>query len=113
MSNTLPPIVPRPGLAAQTVSHTPTQLNSRLAIISPDDRALTSLIARLIDTCGLHQAELANRMGVKRQSVNQYRIGRRTHPSVQWLARLVAACGGRLLIEFPKPGIEYGDNRSI
>lgn len=107
-----PPIVPRPGLRSEPQAAS-TPLNSRLAVVSPDDRALTSLIARLIEDSGLHQVELANRMGVKRQSINQYRIGRRTHPSVQWLARLVAACGGRLIIEFPKSGIEYGDRRTV
>lgn len=105
MSDT--PFIPTP-IPSLSSSSTPSRpsLTSRLSVVIPDDRGITSLIARLIDQSGLHQVELANRMGVCRQSVNQYRIGRRSNPSIQWLARLVNVCGGRLLIEFPHAGKE-------
>lgn len=71
------------------------------SVVLPDDRVVNSLIEQLLNRAGLPEAELARRLGIKRQSLNQYKISRRRRPSVQWLARLAEACGARLLIEFP------------
>lgn len=70
------------------------------AAIVADDRAVVYLIDQLIAKSGLSQSELARRLGIRLQSLNQYR--RRKRPGVVWLAKLAEACGGRLYVEFPK-----------
>ena len=65
-----------------------------------DDRAVIYLIDQLIARSGLSKSEIARRLGIKLQSLNQY--SRRTRPGVIWLARLAEVCGGRVIVEFPK-----------
>ncbi len=60
-----------------------------------------SLIEEILDRAGLPQSEICRRLGIKTQSLNQYRTLRRKRPSIQWLCRLADACGARLIIEFP------------
>ena len=74
-------------------------LTSTSAIV-PDDRAVVYLIDQLIGKSGLSQSEIARRLGIKLQSLNQYR--RRRRPGLIWFAKLVTACGAELNVRFPK-----------
>lgn len=69
------------------------------AAVVADDRAVIYLIDQLIARSGLSKSEIARRLGIKLQSLNQY--PRRRRPGVIWLAKLAEACGGRLVVEFP------------
>ena len=80
-------------------SSQPTQ--SSVAVVLNDDRAVMQLIELLLDRAGLSQAEVASRLGIRRQSLNQYRWLRRKRPSIQWFTKLAQACGARIIIEFP------------
>lgn len=71
----------------------------RLPIVG-DGRALVQLVESLLTHADISQAEMARRLGIKVQSLNQYFRYRRLNPSVQWLVRLVEACGGKVYIEF-------------
>lgn len=66
-----------------------------------DDRAIMALIEVLLDRAGLTQAEVARRMGVTINTVNQYRWLRKKRPSIRWITRLAEACGARLVVEWP------------
>lgn len=68
--------------------------------IVPDDRAVVYLIDTLISRSGLSQSEIARRLGIKLQSLNQYRRKRR--PGLIWFAKLVTACGAELNVRFPQ-----------
>ena len=72
-----------------------------LAAVINDDRAIAKLVSELLNRANLRERDVWEKLGIKQQSFSQYRSGRRRNPSVKWLARLVALCGGRLLIEFP------------
>lgn len=71
------------------------------AIVLADDRAITGVISVLLERSGMPAAQVAAQMGVKPQSLNQYKIGRRLKPSARWLAKLAQVCGGRLVVELP------------
>ena len=79
---------------------------NRLSVVVSDDRIILSLVGELLARSGMSDAEIAERLGVKRQSISQYRYGRRTTPSVRWLARLAELTGARLLIEWPARGLK-------
>lgn len=72
------------------------------AVILDDDRAIQRLIELLLDGAGLPSSEIARRLGIRVQSLNQYRYLRRKRPSIQWMSRLAQACGGRLILELPE-----------
>ena len=74
--------------------------STRSTAVIADDRAVVYLVEQLILKSGLSQSELARRLGIRLQSLNQYR--RRKRPGVIWLAKLAEVCGGRLVVEFPK-----------
>lgn len=76
------------------------------AVVLQDDKAIMHLIELLVSRAGISQREIAKRIGIKPQSLNQYMIFRRRRPSVQWLARLAGVCGGRLVLEFPEEGLQ-------
>ena len=73
---------------------------TRQVSVVADERAMLYLIDQLILSSGLTQSEIARRLGIRLQSLNQYR--RRKRPGVIWLAKLAEACGGRVVVEFPK-----------
>jgi len=73
-----------------------------VAVVLSDERAVPRLVELLIERSGLSQAEIARRMGIQSQSLNQYKIARRSRPSLQWLARLAETCGAKILVEFPQ-----------
>lgn len=94
-------IVPLPSSSSFPPSHP-------RAVLVADDRAVASLITLLLDRSGVSQHELARRLGIRVQSLAQYKRGKRSNPSVKWLARLVEACGGKLYVEFPTQGTNQG-----
>lgn len=78
-----------------------------IAVVLNDPRAITNLISQLLGRSGMTQAEMCRRLGIKPQSMQQYKGGRRSKPSVEWFARLVSVCGGRLIVEFPTTPLGY------
>lgn len=69
-------------------------------MVVADDRAIISLIEQLIAKSGLSQSEIARRLGIKLQSLNQYRFRRR--PGLKWIVRLADVTGAKIYVEFPK-----------
>jgi len=69
------------------------------ATVINDGRSIAYLVDLLIARSGVSQKEVARRLGVAPQSLNQYRMKRRARPSAQWLARLAEVCGARLVVE--------------
>ena len=88
-----------PNMIPNTIPSSPDP-TSRQASVVADERAMIYLIDQLILRSGLSKSEVARRLGIKLQSLNQYH--RRRRPGALWLAKLAEACGGRLLLEFPK-----------
>ena len=68
------------------------------AAVVPDDRAVIYLIDQLILKSGLSQSEIARRLGIKLQSLNQYRYRRR--PGLIWFAKLAAVCGAEVEVRW-------------
>lgn len=62
---------------------------------------ISRLIEEVIARSGMSYTEVATRLGIKVQTLNQYRYGFRPNPSVSWLSRLALVCGGRLVLEMP------------
>lgn len=70
-------------------------------LVTPDEKMIPALLDRLLDTAGLSQSEAARRLGEGRQNISNLRHGRRRHLTLEWLARFVAVCGGKILVELP------------
>lgn len=79
-----------------------------LAVVLSDDRAIMNLIEQLLARSGMTDSEIAERLGIRRQSLTQYRYLRRKRPSVAWLARLAEATGARLYLEWPARRGRFG-----
>lgn len=67
--------------------------------ILDDPNSLPQLVALILERAGLTTREAAQRIGVQPETLRQYLSGRRKRPSVEWLARLAAVCGGRLVVQ--------------
>lgn len=87
------PISPAPSY----ISPSPT-----IAVVLPDPKRVNRLVEEIIERAGMSQAEVARRLGITPQSLNQYFTHRRERPSIIWIARLAEVCGARLLVEFPR-----------
>ena len=87
-------------------SSTQRQAASKKAIIPQDERAVMHIIDLLVARAGISQTEIAKRMGIKPQSLNQYLNRRRLNPSIHWMTRLAGVCGGRIVLEFPSEGLD-------
>ena len=85
-----------PSLLPSTQS---THLTPRHLAVIADDRAISALIEALIETSGMSQNELAKRLGVSYQTIQQRRRAKR--PSLIWIARLAEVCGAKIIIELP------------
>lgn len=70
-----------------------------IAVVN-DDRAIRELIEEMILRSGLSQSEIARRMGVRLQSLTQYR--KHTRPGVRWLTRLADVTGHKIYVEFTR-----------
>ena len=88
----LPAFSPVPSL-------TPAPKQAPLVVLHDEDQVV-AVIDILLERAGLTPAEASRRMGIRAQSLNQYRNLRRRRPSIGWLARLAAICGARLTIEW-------------
>lgn len=75
-----------------------------VAQIVADTRTVVHLVGLLIDRSGMPAAEIARRMGISPQALNQYRKARRVRPSVVWLARLAQVCGATLELRWRQHG---------
>ena len=80
-------------------SHLPSQSN--LGAVLLDDRAIIALIEQLMARAGFTQAEVCRRLRIDPTTFNQYRLGRRTRPSLWWMVRLAEVCGAKIYVEFP------------
>lgn len=78
--------------------------SSLSTIALADDRAIRSFVQQCIAKSGLSQAEVARRLGMRPQSVNQAVRGRVGRPSLHWIVRVVTACGGAVILELPGAG---------
>lgn len=85
------------GASASTFLNT-----SPLSPIVCDRRAITRLLGTLLDRSGTSVRDLAMRLGMNDQSLRPYLKGRRTKPSLLWFLKYVEACGGKVLIQFPR-----------
>ena len=75
--------------------------NLDLVVLLSDDRSISALIDKLLDRANLTEAGLAERLGVTRQTLHQYRHSRRKRPSILWLVKLAQACGAKIVVELP------------
>lgn len=66
-----------------------------------DDAAIVALISKVLDRSPLSVPQIAERLGVTPMAIYQYKYGRRPHPSIQWVVRLVEAVGGKIWVELP------------
>lgn len=82
-----------------STSETP---RSNTSIILTDEQAIVALIDQLIHRSGLSYSEVARRLGVLPNAINQYRHFRRKRPSLWWMNRLAAVCGARIVVEWPQ-----------
>jgi len=57
-----------------------------------------------MELSGTHQAEVARRMAVRPQSLNQYVRSKRSRPSLDWLIHFLQVNGAYLAIVFPENG---------
>ena len=77
-----------------------TRRNSVSLDVINDQRAFVALLEAILNRSGHTTTSLAEALGVKRQSVQQY-FHERRRPSIKQFVTFVEACGGRLSIEFP------------
>lgn len=86
-----------------------TERQTHSEVLINDEKALVQLIDQLLVRAGLNQAEVCKRLGISQSNFNQYRLRRRTKPSVWWLLRLAHVCGAKLIVEFPRRAV-VGDD---
>lgn len=89
-----PTYVPVPVLAA-------TARAGKVAYISDNPDIIAYMVDELVRRSGLPKAEIARRMGSTPATLGQYIYGRRRRPSFSFVARLAAACGARIKVEWP------------
>ena len=77
-------------------------LQVHTAQMQADRGSFPRIFRRMVDASGDSQKHLAESMGLKRQSLNQYIAGYRVNPSMEFVLRLAAVCGCRILIEYPR-----------
>lgn len=88
-------------LSTSLQKHAYPSQNTDLVVLLGDERAISALIDRLLDRANLDEKSLAQRLGIKQQTLHQYRMSRRKRPSIQWLVKLASACGAKIVVEFP------------
>ena len=89
------PIIPLPSTASQDLE----PAGPRKLVVTGDAKIIAAIIDRLVAHSRQRPADLAAQLGIQRQSLGQYIIGRRSNPSAGWLARLAEVCHARLVIE--------------
>lgn len=69
------------------------------------DVPLSRVLQLVLEHSGLAQAEVARRMAVKAQTINQYVRGYRGNPSLPWLLRFLSVNGASLMVNLGRvPG---------
>lgn len=85
-------VSPRPAVQAQAAPR----------VLTTDEASTRQVLRALRGAAGLKERELAERMAIPQQSVNVVLTGETKRPTLWWVVRFVTACGGRVLVEFPK-----------
>ena len=70
--------------------------------VLPDPLAIRRYLNAVFKASGLTQREVAERIGTTKQTVYQVLSGHTKNASMWWAVRFICACGGRVLIEWPK-----------
>lgn len=70
------------------------------------------VLNRVMEWSGTHQAEVARRMRIRPQSLNQYVKGKRARPSLDWLLHFLAVNGAGLAVVFPSQNLAFQHVRS-
>lgn len=63
---------------------------------------LGPLMKRVMEASGTHQAEVARRLGMRPQSLNQYVCNRRVRVSLEWMIQFLQVNGAHLVVVFPE-----------
>lgn len=71
------------------------------AIVLTTPATVRRLVQLLLERAGMSQTEVAKRLGITQQALQQYVAGRRQRTSLEWLARLAEVCGARVVVEWP------------
>lgn len=71
-------------------------------VLTGDPGNTKEAIRLLVARSGLCQAEVARRMGITPQTIQQVVGNRRPRQSVTTVAHLAAVCGGRVIVELPE-----------
>jgi hypothetical protein len=75
---------------------------AQITPLMTDERVITRLLERLLQTGGLSVNEAARMLGLSPNSLRQYMKGRRKKPSLWWFIRLAELCGARVSVEFKR-----------
>ena len=78
-----------------------TSKSKQVRAVVLDQRSIVALIREIIDRSGYTVPQVAEKLGIKPESIYQYYYGYRFNPGVNWLARLAAICGAKLQVELP------------
>jgi len=70
-------------------------------ILTLDSASIVEALNAALYSSGLIQAEVAKRLGIRGQSIDQYRRNVKSNPSVKWLIRYLQVCGAKLVVELP------------
>jgi hypothetical protein len=70
-------------------------------VLTLDSASIAEALNAALFSSGLIQADVARRLGITNQSVDQYRRSARSNPSVKWLIRYLQVCGAKLVVELP------------
>jgi len=77
------------------------RVGDRITLNVGDRKAITTAIEEIMLRSGLGISDIARQLGINRQSIGQYKWGKRNNPTIEWMIRLVHICGGKIVIEFP------------
>lgn len=75
---------------------------TQTAQLIADRKTFPRFLRRMLESAGFSQNALAAEMGISKQAVWQLVNGYRVNPSFELILRYAAACGCRILIEYPR-----------
>jgi transcriptional regulator with XRE-family HTH domain len=79
----------------------PLRQSASLTPVICDPKAISRLLEILLQKGGLTTRAAAQALGVSPQSLRKYLKGQRGKPSLYWFLNFCAACGAKLIVEFP------------
>lgn len=88
--------------------HLPADRSYRAYVVS-NDQIVNVIVRMIVERSGMKPSDIARRMDIQEQSLNQYRSGRRLRPTIQWLTRLAEVCGARIVVEWPDRKHRFGN----